>query len=199
MSEGPREDPAPGSDRQIIAAYLEGTAAAFREVDGWIRTELAVRFPVLRSDAADLSQSIHEQLLEALRAGSFRHRSALKTYVVRITRYNAVDWLRRTRRDRMLEENSGIERAAPGGGPYRDLVARELAETLLNIVMLAPRTCRQLWELAFVEGLGFREIAARLGIPQGTVKSRMWYCRHRALTLLERLRGGGRSNARRPR
>jgi len=175
------------SDRQLITEYLEGREGAFSKVDGWIRTELSIRFPVLRDDASDLSQTIHEQLLQVLRGEEFRHRSSLKTYIVRITRYKAVDWLRRTHRDRLLEDDSRLKEAAAGEGPYGHLVAREVAETLLNIVMLAPGTCRQLWELAFVQGLGFKEIARRLAIPEGTVKSRMWYCRRRALALLRRL------------
>ncbi len=185
------------SDLRLVAQYLEGRRTAFREVDGWIHTELAIRFPILRNDIADLSQTIHQQLLQALGRGEFQRRSSLKTYVVRITRYNAVDWLRRTHRDRLLNDESLLRQAAAGEGPYGHLVAREVAETLRNIVMLAPRTCRQLWGLAFVEGLGFREIARRLAIPEGTVKSRMWYCRRRALALLGRLHPA-KPQARRP-
>jgi DNA-directed RNA polymerase specialized sigma24 family protein len=39
--------------------------------------------------------------------------------------------------------------------------------------------------MIFLEGLGYREIAHRLGIPEGTVKSRTWTCRRRLRELLD--------------
>jgi len=179
------------SDRRLIAEYLEGSRFAFQTVDLWVRHEVTARFPVLRHERADVCQVTHEKLVRALRQGEFHHRSTLRTWVIRITRYTAVDWLRRSHRDQLLEDVSLFPDAAVDPGPYRSLVARELSETLRNILALAPQTCRELWRLAFVDGLGFRDIALRLGIAQGTVKSRMWYCRRRAFQLLGRLHGKG--------
>lgn len=179
------------TDRRLIAEYLEGHRAAFRRVDVWVRRELSARFPVLRHEQADVSQLTHEKLVLALRHEEFRHRSSLRTWVVRVTRYTAVDWLRRNHRDRFRAGSERLREAVSDEGPYQHLVSREISETLRNIVALAPRTCRELWRLAFVEGLGFRTIALRLSIPEGTVKSRMWYCRRRALQLLGRLHGKG--------
>jgi len=185
--------PAEGPEARLIAAHLAGEVGAFGLMDGWIRTELRVRFPILRAESDDLAQAIHARLIEIFRAGEFGRRSTLQTYVVHIARYRAVDRVRRTRRDRLFADPEALDRAVAGEGPCTRLFARERGELLRRILMIAPETCRELWPLALVEGLGFREIARRLEIPEGTVKSRMWYCRRRALALFDRAQRGGRA------
>lgn len=184
----------PGNpDTGRIAAYLEGEASAFALVDGWIRTEIRVRFPVLRSDADDLAQTVHARLLENLRSGAFQGRSTLETYVVHMTRYRAVDRLRRTRRDPLFTDTDALDRAAGGEGPYARVAAKEKGELLRRILLLAPAACRELWRLVMVDGLAIRDAARRLSIPEGTVKSRLWYCRRRAFALFDRLTTAGRA------
>ena len=65
-------------------------------------------------------------------------------------------------------------------------------QLLKQILLLVPAVCRQLWRMAYVETLGYAEIARRIDVPPGTVKSRMWYCRKRALALLQEI---GRESA----
>src|SRR5262245_24574838 len=121
------------TDRRLITEYLEGQRAAFRTVDVWVRQELAVRFPVLRHESADVCQLTHEKLVQALRREEFHHRSSLRTWVVRVTRYTAVDWLRRSHRDRLLEGDLLLREVPSEHGPYHHIVSREIAETLRNI------------------------------------------------------------------
>jgi RNA polymerase sigma-70 factor (ECF subfamily) len=176
-----------GDDERLIEAYLAGRPHAVRRVEGWIGAELAARFPALARRAEereDLCQTLHQRLLVNLRRERFGRRSSLRTYVARITRYAAIDLLRY--RDRRPEEQT------PDGAPvpsHRDTPERaaereERRRTILRALQRSPERCRQLWRMIFVDGLGYREIADRLGIPEGTVKSRAWTCRRHLKELL---------------
>ena len=187
--------PEPGleseSDRRRIESYLAGAEETAREVDGWIRREIEICYPGLRQDLDDLRQVIHGKLLENLRAGRFQYRSTLKTYVGRITHHTAIDTLRARQRERTVTSEWLLQTAASGENPYQALAALE-EDTLLDQVLLrSPASCRDLWRMVFLERLSYEEIAHRLSVPPGTVKSRVWHCRRKALALLERLRRTG--------
>ena len=173
------------------SAYARGDTAAFSEVDGWVRSEVRARYPSLRDEEDDLIQIVHGKLLANLRAGRFRGESTLRSYVSGIVHYSAIDRLRERYRDRALAEAWPAPAAREADNPYRVLEAMDETMLLQQVVMALPASCRELWALVFVERLSYEEIAERLAIPTGTVKSRMWHCRKKAAALLQRLRRRG--------
>jgi RNA polymerase sigma-70 factor (ECF subfamily) len=184
-------DGSPGApaiaDADRIEAYLHGDSASFRELDGWIRREVEMRYPVLRGEADDICQTVHQKLLMNLRQGRFSGRSTLRTYVTAMAHHTAIDRLRRVYRDRALAVE--LPREGSSESPYTLLVALEERRILRQVVLLVPPACRLLWRMVLLDRLAYTQIAERLSIPPGTVKSRMWHCRRRALDLVERLRG----------
>ena len=180
------------ADVRRIRAYLDGDRDVFREIESWIRGDIAVRYPVLRAEIEDLCQTIHERLIEKLQAGRFGHRSSLRTYVAGITHHTAISRIRWLYRERDLppdwESRSG--RVAPSA--YQSLAALEERELLHQVVQRSSETCRALWRMIFVERQSYAEIGRRLSIPPGTVKSRMWHCRRKAMAILRRIRNLGR-------
>ena len=174
------------ADQKIIERYLAGDASAFARLDVWARTEIQVRFPVLRNEIDDLSQTVHTKLVRVLKGEAFRHQSSLKTYVVRLTRYTCVDRIRAWNRTQFFEAADRSTGGLKASG-YRNLFRAERRVLLRQIILLAPAMCRDLWRLAYVQALSYEEIGRRLSLPQGTIKSRMWACRRRAVALLERL------------
>jgi len=174
-------------DARLIEAYLAGRRRAVERVERWIAAELAARFPGLAARAEereDLCQTLHQRLLVNLRTGRFQGRSTLHTYVARITRYAAIDLLRyRGRRPEDPAPDDGLRPSheeTPERAAEREERRREVARALNR----APDGCRRLWRLIFLDGLSYREVARRLGIPVGTVKSRAWTCRRRLEALL---------------
>ncbi|GBD35050.1 ECF RNA polymerase sigma factor SigM [bacterium HR36] len=97
------------------------------------------------------------------------------------------------RRRRALERRLGLielssERqlpTAPVPEPWQELAAGEQAEQVRHWLQQLSDTQREAVRLRFFEGLRFREIAARLGIPLGTALARL----HQALKRLWRLAG----------
>ena len=100
---------------------------------------------------------------------------APRGWMLMLARSRALDRLRssaaRERREDRLHRESYRGAAAPVAGDRLEAAQRRrrLAAALLRL----PAEQRQAVELAFFDGLTHREIAARLGAPLGTVKSRV--------------------------
>ncbi len=192
MNDGGEGTPSRASaDRRLIEAYLEGEEESFRAVDGWIRREIDARYASLWTEREDLCQTVHEKLLAGHRAGRFAFRSSFRTYVVSVAHHTCIDALRRRYLRRTEELPDDLP--ARAGNPYEALGNLEEKQILHRILQLSPEICRRLWRMIFLEKLSYREIGGRLKIPAGTVKSRMFHCRARAIALYRRIQGGSRS------
>jgi RNA polymerase sigma-70 factor (ECF subfamily) len=105
--------------------------------------------------------------------------SNLRAYVFRIASNLAVDHWRRAKRER----SEPVPERAPGMAADARLVAHiDLARTFAR---LEPRERAMLW-LAYVEGSNHREIAASLGVKEGSVRVLLSRARKRLAGLLSR-------------
>jgi len=163
------------ADRRRVKEYLGGDESMFGEVESWIRRAIESRYPVLRNEVDDLCQATHEKLLENLRGGRFQYRSALRTYVVGITHHTAIDRVRKLYRELPLPSGWTARTEKTAENPYRSLSALEERQLQHQVVQRSSAECRVLWRMVFIEQLSYAEIGRRLGIPSGTVKSRMWH------------------------
>ena len=66
------------------------------------------------------------------------------------------------------------------------LARAETGARLEHLARLLPGECRTLWALV-AQGLSYREMSARLGLAEGTLRVRAHRCRRRALALWEQL------------
>ena len=142
-------------------------------------------------DALDLSQ-------EAF-ARAFRHRKSLDpdrpfyVWLYRILQRLCFNYLRdRKIRQRRLQENVGwlteeaAARAGKGGAdPARQAELADLRERLEVAIDALPDRQREVLVLKEFEGLRYREIAELLGIPIGTVMSRLYAARRSLASSLE--------------
>jgi RNA polymerase sigma-70 factor (ECF subfamily) len=174
-------------DRARAERYLRGDTATFRELDAWIRGAFRGRYPGLAREHEDLAQAVHAKLFASLKEDRYKPDRGLRAYVSGIVHHAAIDRLREIYRTRMLSETLIRESTpAPQPDPYSE--ALDEGDLLPQALLAVPRSCRGLWRLMFVEKLTYEEIGERLSIPTGTVKSRMWHCRRKALAALRRLR-----------
>lgn len=136
---------------------------------------LALRMTGDREDAEDVAQ---EAFLSAWRGlPSFRGESGFSTWLYRLTSNAAVDHLRKNRRQRaeasLNDEALGLDAVDPGPTPQEQAEARSLREAVRWGMGELTREHRQVLSLREYEGLSYEEIAGRLGVDLGTVKSRL--------------------------
>jgi len=123
-------------------------------------------------------------------AGRFRGESRVTTWIFGIAHFKclaASRAARRNKRSAVVSTETEILEAMPDPLDAEDaLAARERVSQVKAALLILPEGQRKVVELAFVEGLGYGEIAARLGVAEETVKTRI----SRARSMLRRLLQG---------
>jgi RNA polymerase sigma-70 factor (ECF subfamily) len=135
----------------------------------------------------------------------FEGRSGFYTWLHRIVMNLCLDRKRRERSSRRVEWNEELEsrlEADPESvetpAPVLALERAELRAQLAQAIATLPEEARRTLELREIDGLSYQEIAECLGVPKGTVMSRLHYARRRVRSALvaagavaDREQGGG--------
>jgi RNA polymerase sigma-70 factor (ECF subfamily) len=129
-----------------------------------------------RADAEDATQEVFFALLRAL--PEFRGESSLATFIHRIAVRVAVKQRLRTRR------HDALRVEPPPASTDGPLEAREDQRRLWVALEHLSVEQRTVLGLFAVDGLSHREIAAILGVPEGTIWSRLHTARKRLAALL---------------
>ncbi|MBI2301114.1 MAG: RNA polymerase sigma factor [Armatimonadetes bacterium] len=157
---------------------------AFRTLCMRWRRRLAAWFRPLLGDPAAVDDAVQEVLLLLwTRRAEYRATGRFEAYVLTLARHH---WLNAQRRARRRETAELADDAVGvGPGPEAEALASEQQRRLARAVQALPAAHRQVLELATVAGLCQDEVAARLGLPLGTVKSRLYYARRKLRRSLE--------------
>ncbi len=133
-------------------------------------------------DAEDLVQDAYLRALryfESYRGGDER------AWLLTIVRRTCYTWLKRRRDRPALAPFDEMEHAAePGGDPETHAVHDDLRDLLSRAVDELPVEFREVVVLRDVQDLSYKEIARILGIPLGTVMSRLARARRRLQSAL---------------
>lgn len=109
-------------------------------------------------------------------ASRFEGRSKVSTWIFGIARNKAFDLVRREKRgDRVPDVSLVSPDPAPG------LLKQEQVAGAMSTL---PEPQREVVFLTFYEGLSYGEISGMLGIPEGTVKSRMFHAKRKLVEAL---------------
>ncbi len=166
MSERPWNDP------EVVGGIRQGDKGALvRVYDEYSGLVYGVALRVLRNEQAaeDVVQDVFLQLWRNPAAFDSR-RGRLAPWLAVITRHKAVDLLRKRRFEAGSAETSPLLEAL-SNAKRPDWVAD--AEKAKALMARLPAEQRQVLEMSFLDGLTHVEIAARIGEPLGTVKSRI--------------------------
>lgn len=151
-------------EREFEARLQESSALAVRVAFGVLRQ---------REDAEDVAQ---EAFAKAYRQfASLRDPVRFRGWVVRVTWRLAIDRWRANRRRRAREEAALPTAQSESGEARVDEESR--ARRLWASIDALPAKLRIVLVLSAIEGHGVREVAELLGIPSGTVKSRLFLAR----------------------
>ena len=162
------------SDEQVLEAVGRGDDDALGVLyDRFGRLAFRLAFRILR-DRALAEDAVQEAFLAVWRSADAykRERAKPSTWILTVVHRRAVDLVRReqSRRGEPLEVAP-----EPSVGPVdEDAVLRDRRAAVQAALTELPGDQRQALELAYYGGLTQSELAERLGVPLGTVKSRMF-------------------------
>jgi RNA polymerase sigma-70 factor (ECF subfamily) len=159
------------TDEQLLQLVALRHGEALGELyDRFGRATHALAFRVLR-DRRLAEDSVQDAFLDVWRtAGRFRAGCDVRTWIMVIAHRRAVDLVRREQRCRRLPTEPA--RACAGSEELAE--QRDLARRVRFALGQLPSSQRRLLELAYYRGFTQRELAEQLGLPLGTVKSRMF-------------------------
>jgi RNA polymerase sigma-70 factor, ECF subfamily len=165
------------ADRAAVRRMARGDADAIAELyDRHARLlySLALRIVRVPADAEDVLQEVFAQVWrQAPRYDA--DRGTVIGWLVTLTRSRSLDRLRRGRARPQATDDDLAAQDLPDTAPPIDLtlVSAEQAAAVRAALEALPENQRVPLELAYYEGLSQSEIAAKLGAPLGTIKTRM--------------------------
>ncbi len=184
------------SDGEIVERAKKGDREAFGVlVHRYQGRAYRLALRVLR-DEEEARDAVQDSFLKAYRSiDRFEGRSSFYTWLYRLVMNRCIDQKRRdkSKSDRHVEweEERSLDAAVgagtgsePPGQPDHDLYRAQLRTRMAEAIRGLPEDARRTFELREVDGLDYAEIAAALGIPKGTVMSRLHYARRRLRAVL---------------
>ncbi|MGJ5813947.1 RNA polymerase sigma factor [Paludibaculum fermentans] len=167
-------------DAQLVERCLQGDEGAWEDlVKAHTRRVYAIcyRFTGKDSEAQDLTQDVFLRVFKSVK--SFRAgEGSFAVWLTRLTRNLLIDHYRRTKMERatdsieeqlpMLEEKTALESRTDA-----ILAGREASEALQSALAKLSPELRETVILRDLQELEYREVATILGVPEGTVKSRL--------------------------
>ena len=171
-----------------VARCLRGDSAAF---EGIVRRYERVLFSVARrmlgnyEDALDATQNAFVRAYEGL--DTYDPNRRFFSWIYRIAVNECLNARRRRRPDDPLSED--LE-AQAGDNPFKEVQNAELSGVIDSALVRLSEDQRLVVVLRYFAELSYSEISEAVGVPEKTVKSRLFEARHRLGDLL-RLEPGG--------
>ena len=167
-----------GLELDLIERCLHGDASAW---DVLVRTywrrvfNIAYKFVARYDDAEDLTQEIFVKLFRSL--ATYDRRAKFETWLTNVTRNLCIDHYRRRRREaeRFTDEvdPDALQFEQLASAPDAELARHDDIAAVRRALAKLPSPYREAVALRDVHELSYEEIAQRLQLPEGTVKSRI--------------------------
>ena len=180
-----RAMPEMAQDAELVRLAQAGDARAFEALVVKYQRRIARHVARYVKASGDVEDVVQETFIRAYRGlPSFRGDSSFYSWLYRIATNAAVSHLQRAPDELLLGDDGADERQhafepgiSDGEDPERTLFARQIAETVQRaLAKLQPELAEPLM-LYEVEGKPYAEIATMLGVPIGTVRTRIFRAR----------------------
>ena len=173
------------SDEVLIGRIASGDRLAMQVL--FARHHVRVYRFVLRlvRDESRAEDLISEVFLDVWRqADRFEGRSAVSTWLLAIARFKALSALRR-RPDEELDEETRRAIEDPIDDPEVALEKKDKSAMIRKCLTKLSAEHREIIDLVYYHEKSVEEVAEIVGIPENTVKTRMFYARKRLAELLK--------------
>ncbi|MCZ6836883.1 MAG: RNA polymerase sigma factor [Planctomycetota bacterium] len=180
--------------RSSDTIYEEWLVLKCQDGDRGALEELVVRWqPRLTRHAMRLTgrpEAAHDVMQEAWLAivrgiGRLKDPSGFRAWSYRIVGNKCADWIRQRVRHRGLEH--GLAMMAPNHEPTHD-EERDETSILHEALDQLPLDHRVVLSMHYLDEMCVAEISRSLGVPAGTIKSRLHHARNRLKQALERMK-----------
>jgi RNA polymerase sigma-70 factor (ECF subfamily) len=167
------------ADEQLMALIQDGDEAAlatlYRRHTPILRTVIS---RVVHNDA-DVDDLLQEAFVEVWKRAQTYDETKGKVlgWLITMARRRAIDRVRRrqayARAEERLREQTDLEPESTQDHVAADANASDHAAILREMLATLPEAQREALHLAFYQGMSQREIAAKTGVPLGTIKTRL--------------------------
>jgi RNA polymerase sigma-70 factor, ECF subfamily len=164
-----------GDDARLVRALQRGESHAFAQVVdayGPKVLSLARRYTRCEADAEDLTQEIFVALSASL--PKFRREASLSTFLYRIAMNHCLKHIQRRKPEAVPLEDTVLT-APEANSPERAAENTELRGRLEAAIARLSPDHRDVVLLHELHGLTYAECAEALGVPLGTIKSRLFH------------------------
>ena len=189
----------PGEIEALIQRCLQGDQVAWESIVQQFRRKVfnvAYKFVGNHEEAEDLTQDIFVKIFKSL--ATFDRRANFQTWLISVSRNLCIDHYRSVRQERRTIDRrtdpSALPVVSPDPGPVAALEQRDRVALLRQALAGLPESLRTAVLMRDIQEFSYQEIAERLRLPEGTVKSRINRGRIELAKQLRKL--GGREIAR---
>jgi RNA polymerase sigma-70 factor, ECF subfamily len=175
-SENPAS-PAPNVDL-LIERCLTGDQLAWNQIVRmhWRKVfNLAYKFVGRHDEAEDLTQDIFLKIFKALH--TFDRRANFQTWLISISRNLCIDHYRSVRKERETMardvDAADLMPVSRERSPHAELEQLDLRHLIRQALAELPPALKEAVVLRDLQEFSYQEIADKLGLPEGTVKSRI--------------------------
>jgi len=186
---------APTTD-ELVERCLAGDQVAWEMIVRlhWRKVfNIAYRFVSRHDEAEDLTQDIFLKIFKAL--GTFDRRANFQTWLISISRNLCIDHYRSVRKERETMardvDPSDLKPVSADRTPQGHLEQSDLRHQIRLALAELPPALREAVVLRDLQEFSYQEIADRLKLPEGTVKSRINRGRLELAKQLKRLESRG--------
>src|SRR3954471_14543681 len=175
----------PSSDEMLIARIAGGDRLAMQTLFARYRTPVYRWLLRLVGNETVAEDLLSDVFLDVWRqAGRFEGRSAVSTWLLAIARFQALSALRR-RTDVELDEEAAEAIEDTSDNPEVALGKKDKSAVIRKCLVKLSAEHREIIDLVYYHEKSVEEVAAIVGIPENTVKTRMFYARKRLADLLK--------------
>jgi RNA polymerase sigma-70 factor, ECF subfamily len=186
-------DTQPLATDDLIERCLNGDQAAWEAIVRlhWRKVfNIAYKFVGRHDLAEDLTQDVFLKLFKSL--DTFDRRANFQTWLISVSRNLCIDHYRSVRKERETVNRdidpAELSPASPDKSAYALLEQRDRVQMLREALDKLPPTLRTAVMLRDIQELSYQEIATKLKLPEGTVKSRINRGRTELARQIQRLR-----------